>query len=269
MSKRVLIYALRYHPLEEKVWAHVDKSGDHGDHWLWMGPTSNGQPIINSKGRRFRAKRVIYSLVTGKPVTDDIEISSSCGLKLCVLHLIESPRYRTVEKKTQDMVRLFFAANPDKTNIEVARELGWSLSTTQKYRPKSSKKSPPRDRIRQILLKVPPEEVKRFFLGKYPSCKHCGEQCTRVSKLIYTNDSLLVRCKKCRKSRVVPVSDVKRRPTKIPWPKVQCFVELISAHKSATVAAREAGISLGAENSGGRTIIRLIEQEFGWVILKQ
>lgn len=71
----------RAKPLADRLWSHVDRSGEH---WLWTGATTNeGQPQINVGGRPTPARRVAWELANG-PLPPRRRVYSACGNALCL-----------------------------------------------------------------------------------------------------------------------------------------------------------------------------------------
>lgn len=71
-------------PLEERFWEYVDKSGpihpEHGQCWVWTGPTVGGYGHLRVRGGAILAHRYSYELHHG-PVPDG----------LCILHKCDRP----------------------------------------------------------------------------------------------------------------------------------------------------------------------------------
>jgi hypothetical protein len=71
------------HPLDERFWAKVDKSGDC---WLWTGATyRNGYGNIQDydRGRKVLVHRLSYEMAHG-PIPEGLNVCHACDVRVCV-----------------------------------------------------------------------------------------------------------------------------------------------------------------------------------------
>jgi hypothetical protein len=64
----------KYPPIEERLWAKVDKSGEC---WLWTGATSFGYGNIQYNGKNIKVHRISYELAYGE-IPEGMDVCHNC-----------------------------------------------------------------------------------------------------------------------------------------------------------------------------------------------
>jgi hypothetical protein len=72
--------AIKYPPVEERLWAKVDKSGEC---WLWTGATAMGYGHLQRNGKAVKVHRLSYELEYGE-IPEGMDVCHTCDNPLCV-----------------------------------------------------------------------------------------------------------------------------------------------------------------------------------------
>jgi len=84
--------------------------GNEEQCWIWLGTTANDRPIITIHGRRWNAKRLMWSWWNSAAVPAGTVISQTCGNSLCMnkKHLVANSHSDAVSR---GMARKFVRAS--------------------------------------------------------------------------------------------------------------------------------------------------------------